>query len=347
MNITFKVAAEKEKESWDRIVEESPHSTIFHKWEWLKSTEKNTGCKLHPLFCMKGESLAGILPIFYRKISYFNIVFSPPPKALLLYLGPVICNYEQMKQSKRESIFLDIMESLISYAKRDVKGAYLRIRTSPGISDSRPLSWAGFGVTPLYTYVIPLSGDSDKVWESFNSQVRIDINKTIKEGVNVSHGSKDDLEKIRKMVSDRFVEQGVKNPVSYRDYLFDIYKKFHPEHLKIFVAKYNGEVITGLTLLCFRKRASLWLGIPKTQIKGIYPNDLLQWEAIKWACENGYEEFEIMDAGDDPRLRHFKSKFNPDIVPWFSADFYNSKLFKIIEKGSKGIFSTFKMRRMR
>ena len=74
-----------------------------------------------------------------------------------------------------------------------------------------------------------------------------------------------------------------------------------------------------------------WVGLPKTDIVGISPNDMIQWEAIRWAQSNGYEYFELMDAGDDPRLRHFKSKYNPDLVIWYSATKYSSFIFKIGE----------------
>jgi hypothetical protein len=35
-----------------------------------------------------------------------------------------------------------------------------------------------------------------------------------------------------------------------------------------------------------------------------------------------------MDAGDDPRLRYFKSKYNPDLVIWYGATKYSSFMYK-------------------
>ncbi len=75
----------------------------------------------------------------------------------------------------------------------------------------------------------------------------------------------------------------------------------------------------------------LWVGIPKSDLAGISPNALIQWEAIKWAYMNGLEYYEEMDAGDDPRLRYFKSKYNPDLVIWYSAQKYSSNLYKLGE----------------
>jgi len=102
--------------------------------------------------------------------------------------------------------------------------------------------------------------------------------------------------------------------------------------MKIIVAKYNGERVGGLVVLFYKNWSALWIGIPKTDLKGIYPNDLAQWEAIKWACQNGYKYYEEMDAGDDPRLRHFKAKFNPDLVPWYSATKCSSVIYRLAER---------------
>jgi lipid II:glycine glycyltransferase (peptidoglycan interpeptide bridge formation enzyme) len=72
--------------------------------------------------------------------------------------------------------------------------------------------------------------------------------------------------------------------------------------------------------------------VPKAELKGISPNDLVQWEAINWACNNGYKYYEEMDAGDDPRLRHFKSKYNPELAIWYTAIKYSSRLYEVGER---------------
>ena len=116
-----------------------------------------------------------------------------------------------------------------------------------------------------------------------------------------------------------------------KNFLQDIYEKFCPDNLKIFVAEYKGQRIGGTINLCFKNIMYLWVGIPKTNLIGISANDLVQWEAIKWAQMNGLDFYEEMDAGDDPRLRYFKSKYNPNLVIWYSATKYSSFFYKIGE----------------
>ena len=327
----LKIAKEGDKELWNELVEKSPHGTIFHTWKFLKIVEKHTNSKLYPVIGMKGTTPIGVYPLFLQKKFFLRLVFSPPSHALLLYLGPAIVDYDKLKQSKKESTSVKFQRKVNEFLESEIRYNYIRIRTPPELIDSRPFLWTGYRVEPLYTYIIDISKGSEQVWKNFNKQVRMDINKTKREGVKVKEGSIDDLKFLSKSIANRFIEQGFRSR-DYRRYLDGVYKAFYPEKFRIFVGEYNGETVGGLTLLCYKKRASLWMGIPKTDLKGVYPNDLIVWESIKWACENGYKKYEIMAAGDDPRLRHFKSKFNPDLSLWYSAEKYSSPIYKGMEK---------------
>jgi lipid II:glycine glycyltransferase (peptidoglycan interpeptide bridge formation enzyme) len=340
MTIEIKIAKEKDKEEWDS------HGTIFHTWKWLKIVEKHTNTKLYPLIGLKGTVPVGVFPLFYKKKNFIKILFSPPPKALLTYLGPIIVEYDKLKKSKRESTFVEFQKRTEEFISKQLKYNCARIRSPPDLLDSRPFKWAGYDVEPFYTYMINLKGGADHVWSEFNKQLRIDINKTKKKGVVVKEDSKKGLEFLCDAVARRFEEQGMGSSKFYKKYLFDIYNAFHPENFKIFIARYKGKRVGGLTLLCYKNKAYLWMGIPKTDIKGISPNDMATWESIKWACENGFDKYEIMGAGYNPRLRHFKSKFNPKLSLWFSAIKYSPSIYGGLEKAVRIIYGKLKLGRL-
>lgn len=328
MSITLKICDDSEE--WDDLVDKSPYATIFHTWNWMKIVEEHTKSRLYPLVGFKGTTSIGIYPIFLQKRNFVNLVFSPPPKVGLLYLGPLILNYEQLKQSKRESICISFQRAVDKFILSDLKTNYARIRTSPGFLDSRPFKWTGYEVEPFYTYTVDLSKGQDQVWGNFNKQLRLDINKTEREGVSIEENDKKGLEFLYSSIFKRFEEQGLRSSIS-RDYLSELYDAFHLENLKVFTARYNREIVGGLIALHHKDKVSLWVGVPKTTLKGIYPNDLVQWEVIKWGCEKGYKKYELMDSGYNPRLRHFKSKYNPNLSVWFSATKHSSVFFKLAE----------------
>jgi len=326
MAVTLTIADETFQKTWDDAVLSSPHGMIFHTWQWLKLAEIQTSTRLVPIVVYKGTQLIALYPVFLQKRGFFTIAFSPPPRAYMLYLGPVIVDYELLKQDKKESLFIQIQEEIDKYIFEKNACAISRIRTSPGILDSRPLRWAGYRIEPLYTYRIPLATGANSVWENTDRKLRVDINKAIREGVTVRCGDWEDLEFIQRSLFNRYLAQGF-HPNDYSKYLRMLYESFYPDNLKIFIAEYKGERAGGIITLCYNGIMYHWVGVPKSPLTGISPNDLVQWEALKWAVEHGFKSYEIMDSGDVSRFRQFKAKWNPDLVIWYSATRYSSFVY--------------------
>jgi hypothetical protein len=336
MALTLTIADETSQKIWDAAVLSSPHGMIFHTWQWLKIAEKQSSTKLLPILIHKGAQLIALYPVFLQKKGFINLAFSPPPRAYMLYLGPIIVDYDSFKQDKKESVFIQIQNEVDKYIFDIKKCKYARVRSSPGLYDSRPLSWSGYIVNPYYTYRIDLTEGTNSVWEQFDGDLRRSIAKSIKEGITIRSGDKEDLEFIHQSLFNRYKAQGFR-PNDYTKYLSSIYDRFYPENMKIFIAEYKGERVGGTFNLHFKNVMYFWVGLPKTDLGGIYPNDLINWEAIKWAQMNGLEYYELMDSGDDPRLRHFKSKYNPDLVIWYEATKHSSSFYKIGEGLMKSI----------
>ena len=51
----------------------------------------------------KGSHLVAIYPVFIQKQGMIQVALSPPSRSYMLYLGPVIAEYELLKQDKKES----------------------------------------------------------------------------------------------------------------------------------------------------------------------------------------------------------------------------------------------------
>jgi len=341
LSLELKIANENDAAEWDRIVGASAHSTIFHTWKWLKIVEKQTRTRLYPIMAYRGTTIKGIYPIFLKKKGFIKLAYSPPPNAYLFYLGPVIPGYESLKQDKKESTLIQLQEDVDRFLFSGLGCKYVRIRSSPGLPDFRPFKWRGYGVEPMHTYRINLRGGAEHVWEQFDRKLRVDINRTAREKVKVEEGSMEDLEFIYSSFYRRLKELGW-HTSDYNGYLVELYKEFHPDNMKIFIANYKEERVGGVILLCYKDTMRLWMGTIKSNLKGLSPNDLAQWESIKWACSHGFNYYENIDNGCDPRLRPFKSKYNPELAIWFSLDKYSSNLYSIVKKSSNVFYNMFK-----
>ncbi len=333
MTITLQIATNSEK--WNGLLQKAPHRTIFHTWEWLKIVEKHTKTKLYPIIGFKGTNPIGIFPVFYQKKGFLKLVLSPPYKTALVYLGPLIIDYENMKQGRKESTLFELLTATDKFFVSNLKGNYIRITSAPGLLDSRPFIWEGYKVESLYTLDVDLNKNLDTIWESFDKVVRKNINNSLEKGVSIEEGSLQDLDRIYTLLTRRLENRGIQINTTEsafhpdKSYLHNIYKSFFPQNLRIFIAKYKGDTIGGLLVLCNYNKSLAWFGTPKIDIKNIYPNDLIHWEAIKWAKENGLSCYEIMDSGHSQQLCSYKSQFNPSPSIYFSCIKYSSNIAKV------------------
>ena len=317
--VELKVAREEDAELWDRLVESSPHGTIFHTWKWLKIAEKHTNSKLFTLVGYRGEVPVGIFPLFYQKKAFLKMVFSPPPHVAIIYLGPALVDYDKLRQSKKEINFVEFQRQVDEFIKEELKANYISISLPPRLPDPRPFQWSGYEVEPAYGYVMDLSKGIEYIWQNkCDRKLRQDIERGIRRGISIEEGGKKELEVIYDLMIERYAEQDRVVTVP-KEYLLDVYDAFS-ENLRIFVGKYDGEIVTGIIDVCYKDKVASWIGNPRSRINiSPSPNDLLNWEAMKYACEHGFKYYETIGAAGDERLHYYSSKFNPELLIRFSV----------------------------
>ncbi len=269
MALTIVSLDSSQEKAWDDLVISSPFGTLFHTVRWLRIVQNHANAEFYPLMFYKGTQLVAIYPLFLQKKGLVKVALSPPSRSYMLYLGPVIAAYESMKQDRKESSYIQIQQEFDNYIFKTLGCRYARIRSSPGLYDSRPLRWSGYAVEPLYTYRIDLTPGINHVWEQFDRKLRVEIHKAQREGVTVTNWR-------QWMILNLFMIHYIpdtQNRGSRQAIIKNFYKisidQFYPENLKIFVAEYNGERIGGTINLVFKNGMYLWVGIPKTGLIGI------------------------------------------------------------------------------
>lgn len=333
MSLELKIADESDVEMWDKIVESSLHGTIFHTWKSLKIIEKYSKTKLYPLIVLKGIVPIGCIPLFYQKKLRMELLFCPPPHVALPRLGPVLVDYDKLKQSKRESILIDFQKKVDEFIFSKIKPDYTAISCAY-IQDARPYIWRGYHVEPTYNYGFSLHNDLDKIWANIKKNTKQDIQRAQRRGFSVREGNKEDMLILYELMVDRYAEQNRTVNVP-KEYLIEMYDAFHPSNMRIFAVEQEGNFITGSIDVYFKDRVITWIGNAKADS---HATDLLTWECLRWAYENGFKYYGIMGAAGVERLYSFYSKFNPDLVVSFSAKKYSSFRSKlasdIVEKSS-------------
>jgi len=317
---------------WDEIITSSTYSTPFHTWKWLKLMEEYSDINLfgrqykstlYPVEINEGSETVGIIPLYYYKTPFKRIVASPPIGVQCIYLGPILCNWDTLLPRQRYSKFLDFQKELDMFIKEELKGNTIQINTSPGMEDSRPFAWSGYVVEPRYTNKLDLRYGEQVLFNNLERSVKKNIRKCEREGIEVTEGTKVDIEKIFNLLKSA---ERISIPI---DFLMDVYDSFHPENLRIFIVTHEDDVISGNIIIKYKNRVYSWVGSPKVLLDGLKPNELLRWKTIQWALMQGSELFEIMGASS-PALFTFKNKFNSEIELYFRMK-WNSPFYRFIE----------------
>jgi CelD/BcsL family acetyltransferase involved in cellulose biosynthesis len=329
MTVELRRAQNNDAKGWDEIISPSPHGTIFHQWDWLNITEKHTQSKLYPLIGSKNGIPVGVFPLFFQKKGPVRMVFSPPPHAALFYLGPAMAGGNTAKQEMNYIAFQDSVEHFI---RNDLKAQYVSISLPPALQDPRPFAWSGYSIEPRYDYVIDLSIGPDSLLKTLDKKQRQNLNRAKNRGFSVETGGKKEYEMILDLMDIRYAQQG-KSVTESRNYFLDIYEAYK-NNLKIFVVNVDGEVVTGSIDLQYRDTHYSWIGSPKPKIPlSPSPNDLLLWESILCAHEQGCTSYVTLGAAGNKRLHaYYAAKFNPELRIRYVAT-RKSFLAGIVEKG--------------
>ena len=313
--IEIKILKDSEYGIWDSLVGRSPQATAIHKLDWLKIIETHTHSKLYLFVGYLGNQIVAAIPFFYQK-HLFKTISSPIGSQMIQNLGPVIPDYDSLKQDKREYYFREFQKELDNYIDKHLKPDSITVITAPNLLDARPYIWNNYVVTPRYNYIKNIE-NLGEVWNGLKKQLRKNIEGAKKAGITIEEGGLEEYKFIITLLSQRLNEQEQAFLTS-EQYLIDIYTRFYPDNLKIFIARNKGVPITGIVVIIFKNKLSIWIGATQTGLKGLYPVDLLHWEIIEWGNKHGYKYCEILGA-NKPSISYFKSRFNFDLEIYFEV----------------------------
>lgn len=226
-------------EQWDRFIEDSPYSTLFHRWKFLKIVEKHSGYRLLQYGVYRGSELTCVFPAFYRSIAGVRMVFSPPPRSVVPNLGPVMsADYAGLKQNKRETHLNGAIDELNAEIAK-LAPRYTFISTVPGLDDARPFQWSGYDVRVRYTYVLDLRPPLDQIWGGFSQGCRKNIKACGKHPITIERTT--DVGTFNGIMLDRLGSKGLSSPTHGTAYLRELLEAF-PDNLKMYFVCSGGEI---------------------------------------------------------------------------------------------------------
>jgi len=247
----------------------------------------------------------------------------------------------------------DSEEVLIALIKRSIDitrelgCSYLELKKQSGMSDSLIKEINLGSDKSLITSILYLDDmNSVNLWKKLDKKsVRWAIGKAKKSGVTTRWGNSlldiDDFYKIFRLTRRKLGVPGF--PLSFFRALWEELAK--NDLMRVCLAQFNGQPIAGAIFFTFKDTIIYAYAGSNKAYLNLRPNNLVLWDAMEWACNNGFRRFDMgEDSPNNKGLVTFKSRWGCEQAAFpnfyflnkiqnikkFDPDNSNYKLFRAI-----------------
>ncbi len=257
------------RHQWNNFVFENNGATVFHLFEWKNVFEKSYKLQTYYLGLYLNEKLVAVLPA-----ALINKPFAKP-----IAISLPFCNYAGLlfdTALERNVVVRWFIEFL------QEKKVYL-------FEERRILNDNYDSLTEECTLKLELPSGSEKLWHNLTDKVRNQIRKAEKSGLTVRWGI-DQIKELYYIYSRNMSSLGT--PVHSFRFLESICLNLK-NNIDILTVRKDGKAIAAMLLLKFKRQLSNPIASSLKSHLSMNPNMLLYWEALRYGCENGFEEFDF------------------------------------------------------
>ena len=292
------------------LVASHPSSTVYQHPAWLRTLraeydrqtvilacENQNGCLegIFPLVCTRGISLPVGGALTRSRLSSL-------PRTPIA--GPLGSNREALQ------LLLYAAMDRVSYQP----GIHLQVKTEGPILDGLIEGFSGLPWRSSFVVVLPEDPTQLRIK---NDATRRNIKIAKRLGLQVRMAnSEEDVNKWYKLYLQN-MRRVVVPPRSLR-FFQSMWKHMAPLGLMkmMLVERHIGgtnELIAGLIFLMHGKRLFYAFAACPAEHFSLRPNDLLHWEGMQWAAQNGFREYDLGEVSDGHvNLARFKSKWGAE-----------------------------------
>jgi|WetSurMetagenome_2_1015567.scaffolds.fasta_scaffold132645_2 serine/alanine adding enzyme len=280
--------------AWDAYVASHPDSSNYHRYGWRGVIEKCFGHQTYYLTAKNGDGdICGILPLTYMKSALFGKFLVSLP----------FFNYGGMLGSCDEATQQLINES--HRILKETQGDYVELR-------HREITARGLETREhKVTMILDLEKDEDAAWKRLDAKVRNQVRKAEKCGLRVVTGHLELLEGFYEVFCRNMRDLGT--PVYCKDFFRNILSAF-PESTCIISITLEGRTIASGILTWYRDTLEVPWASSIRDYREMCPNNLLYWEAIRFAIRNGSGRFDF--GRSTPREGTYRFKKQWGALPY-------------------------------
>ncbi|HSK54764.1 MAG TPA: peptidoglycan bridge formation glycyltransferase FemA/FemB family protein [Jiangellales bacterium] len=173
-----------------------------------------------------------------------------------------------------------------------------------------PAEEGGFSAgQPRYVFQVPLADRTeDDVLKGFNQLWRRNVKKAAKSGVEVTHGTADDLPAFHALYAETARRDGfTPRPLAYFDGMWQAMTGEAPERLRLYLARHEGDLVAATTMVRVGDHAWYSYGASSTAKREVRGSNAVQWRMIRDALAEKCSVYDLRGitetlSEDDPHF---------------------------------------------
>jgi len=278
-----------DKHLWDSYVLNHPESVIYHMIGWKDVIEQTFGHKTFYLIAKSNQGeIVGILPLVLMKSSIFGSFMVSLP--FFNYGGVLADNKDIEKALISEAITIGQNEKIEYIELRHLlnKNLSLKVKTSK------------------VSMLLNLPDDSNLLFKSFKSKLRSQIRKPEKEGLSPVISGIELLDDFYKIFSVNMRDLGT--PVYYKKFFLKILNNF-PDSARICTIFYRNKPVASGILVSFKDKIEMPWASSLRRYNHLSSNMMLYWNALKYASDNGFRQFDFGRSTPHEGTYEFKKQW--------------------------------------
>lgn len=274
---------------WDKAVEDSPGGHIEQTSLWAKVKSFYDWNPIQLSLNCHGQLIGGALILLKHIRPGLTIGF--------ISRGPFCLNKDTFWIEK-------IVAEIDRYAKKRRLAYLVVLPHYEGHAFHESLMRRGYVKKPnkmppsnlvTYTTLIDLQDDLDTIQSRIKRKERYNIRRGLKDGPEVKLCGAADIEIFRKLMWKLCSRRGVSPAPPQKDYFKRLWRVFsESEYIKLFLIYYNNIPVSGIFSFAFKNSVQVWKVGWSGEYASSKPNNVIHWEVIKWAKQNGFNYVDLV-----------------------------------------------------
>lgn len=280
---------------WDRYVEAHSSSVCYHLFAWRGIFERAFGHPTVYLGARRGASLVGVLPLVEMRSPIFGRFLVSLP---FVNYGGVLADDPGV-----ERVLFDRAAEIAGARGLD----HVELRHFTPHFEGAPSK------QHKVTMLLPLAPDHEAMWAILDRKVRNQVRKSEKSGLTSEVGGAELIDAFYPVFATNMRDLGT--PV-YAKRLFQEVFAALPDRTRMFVVRASdGRPVAAGVGLRYRDTVEMPWASSLREFKASSPNNLLYWEALKYAIGAGATTFDFGRSTPNEGTYNFKAQWGAEPVP--------------------------------